>query len=156
MSTDAMVLDLTNQPYLAGLGPEYIELLADCAVHVISSAGERIFSEGDRADSFFLISRGKVALEVDIPGPGVITIETLDEGDVLGWSWLFPPYRWHFDATAVELTRMIEVNGACLRAKIEEDHEFGFQLMRRFAQTIIQRLQSTRLQLLDMYGQADG
>ncbi len=156
MSTESLAFDLANQPYLAGLSPEYIDLLADCAVHVYASAGEQIFSEDGSADSFFLIYHGKVAIEVDVPGPGVITIETLDAGDVLGWSWLFPPYRWHFDARAVELTRMIEINGACLRAKIEEDHEFGYQLMRRFAQTIIDRLQSTRLQLLDMYGQTDG
>ncbi len=153
---DSLALDLANQPYLQGLAPAYIELLAGCATHVIYSAGERIFSVGEPADSFFLIYHGKVAIEVDVPGPGVVIIETLDAGDVLGWSWLFPPYRWHFDATALELTRMIEITGTCLRAKIEEDHEFGYELMRRFAQTIIERLQSTRLQLLDVYGQADG
>ncbi len=153
---DSLVADLANQPYLAGLAPKYVELLADCATHVIWSAGETICSEGGMANSFFLIYHGKVAIEVDVPGPGVVTIETLDAGDVLGWSWLFPPYRWHFDVRATELTRMIEINASCLRAKIAEDHEFGFEMMRRFAQTIIERLQSTRLQLLDMYGQIDG
>jgi len=152
----SLAVDLANQPYLAGLSPEYIELLAGCATHVIWSAGETICTEGGSANSFFLIYHGKVAIEVDVPGPGVVTIETLDAGDVLGWSWLFPPYRWHFDVRAMELTRMIEINASCLRAKIEEDHEFGFEMMRRFAQTIIERLQSTRLQLLDMYGQVDG
>ncbi|MGA7672319.1 MAG: cyclic nucleotide-binding domain-containing protein [Nitrolancea sp.] len=153
---DSLVSDLANQPYLAGLAPKYVELLADCATHVIWSAGETICTEGAAANSFYLIYHGKVAIEVDVPGPGVVTIETLDAGDVLGWSWLFPPYRWHFDVRATELTRMIEINASCLRTKIEEDHEFGFEMMRRFAQTIIERLQSTRLQLLDMYGQVDG
>ncbi len=153
---DPLADDLANQPYLSGLSPEYIELLAGCATHVYYSAGEQVFAEGDAANSFFLIYHGKVAIEVDVPGPGVVTIETLDVGDVIGWSWLFPPYRWHFDARATELTRMIEIDGSCLRAKIEEDHHFGYELMRRFAQTIIERLQSTRLQLLDMYGPADG
>ncbi len=152
---ESLAFDLANQPFLAGLAPEYIELLAGCATHVYCSAGEQIFSEGDSANSFFLIYHGKVAIEVDVPGPGVISIETLDSGDVLGWSWLFPPYRWHFDVRAIELTRMIEINASCLRAKIEEDHDFGYEMMRRFAQTIIHRLQSTRLQLLDMYGQVD-
>ncbi len=153
---DSLVADLANQPYLAGLTPEYVELLAGCATHVIWSAGETICTEGAPANSFYLIYHGKVAIEVDVPGPGVVTIETLDAGDVLGWSWLFPPFRWHFDVRATELTRMIEINASCLRAKIEEDHDFGFEMMRRFAQTIIERLQSTRLQLLDMYGQMDG
>lgn len=152
---DTIALDLASQPFFQGMTSEYMELMSSCATHVIYSAGEQVFFEGDSANSFFLIYHGKVALEVDVPGPGVVTIETLDVGDVLGWSWLFPPYRWHFDARAMELTRMIEINGTCLRAKIEEDHDFGYELMRRFAQTIIDRLQSTRLQLLDMYGRMD-
>jgi CRP-like cAMP-binding protein len=88
---------------------------------------------------------------VFIPGQGRITIETIASGDVLGWSWLFPPYRWHFDAQALELTRAIAFDGACLRAKCDDDHDLGYALQ-RFARIMMQRLQATRLQLLDVYG----
>jgi hypothetical protein len=81
-----------------------------------------------------------------------MTIETIGEGEVLGWSWLFPPYRWQFDAQAVGLVRAIAFDGRCLRGKCEEDHDLGYWLMQRFAQVMSQRLQATRLQLLDLYG----
>jgi CRP/FNR family transcriptional regulator, cyclic AMP receptor protein len=71
---------------------------------------------------------------------------------VLGWSWLFPPYRWHFDASASAETSAVVLDGACLRGKCEDDASLGYRLMKRFAQLIQQRLQETRLQLLDVYG----
>jgi CRP-like cAMP-binding protein len=116
------------------------------------AAGDDLFREGDVADRFYLIRHGHVALQVFIPGQGRITIETIAAGEVLGWSWLFPPYRWHFDAQALELSRAIAFDGACLRAKCDEDHDLGYMLMQRFAQVMTQRLQATRLQLLDLYG----
>ena len=79
-------------------------------------------------------------------------IQTIDEGDVLGWSWLFPPYVWHFDVKAVELTRAIAMDGECLRNKCEEDHELGYEIMKRFSHVMVNRLSATRLQLLDIYG----
>jgi hypothetical protein len=81
-------------------------------------------------------------------------ITTLGAGELVGWSWLFPPYRWHFDARATELTRTIAFDGACLRDKCEQDHDLGYELMRRFASLMLDRLQATRLQLLDVYGRA--
>ena len=81
-------------------------------------------------------------------------IETLHDGDVVGWSWLFPPHRWHFDGRATAPTSLIAFDGACLRGKCDADHELGYQLMRRFAASIVERLQATRLQLLDVYGHA--
>jgi hypothetical protein len=76
----------------------------------------------------------------------------LGEGEILGWSWLIPPYNWHFDARAVELTRAIALDGKCLRNKCEQDHDLGYELLKRFAHIMEQRLQATRLQLLDVYG----
>jgi CRP-like cAMP-binding protein len=93
-----------------------------------------------------------VALQVFVPQRGPITVETVAAGEVLGWSWLFPPYRWHFDAQALELVRAIAFDGQCLRNKCAEDHDLGYALMQRFAQIMLQRLQATRLQLLDVYG----
>jgi hypothetical protein len=91
-------------------------------------------------------------VETFAPGRGPIIIQTLGEGEVLGWSWLIAPYRWRFDGRAVELTRAIALDGECLRGKCEEDHNFGYKLMKRFAHVMEQRLQATRLQLLDVYG----
>jgi CRP/FNR family transcriptional regulator, cyclic AMP receptor protein len=82
----------------------------------------------------------------------MLTIQTLGVGEVLGWSWLFPPYRWLFDARTIELTRAIALDGKCLRAKCDEDHHLGYEMVKRFAQVIIERLQASRLQLLDVYG----
>jgi CRP-like cAMP-binding protein len=95
-----------------------------------------------------------VAVEISTPERGPVIIQSLGEGDVLGWAWMMPPYRWHFDARAVELTRAIALDGRCLRERSESDHDLGFQLMRRAAHVMEERLQATRLQLLDVYGHA--
>jgi CRP-like cAMP-binding protein len=141
-------------PVFAGLTPAQLTLIAGCGANEHFQAGAQIFREGAPADRFFLIREGAVALEVDAPGRGALVIETLHRGEVVGWSWLFEPYRWQFDGRASEPTRVVAFDGACLRAKCEEDHELGYQLMRRFAASVIERLQATRLQLLDVYGQA--
>jgi CRP-like cAMP-binding protein len=128
--------------------------MAGCAANEHFAAGAQLFREGTPADQFFLIREGAVALEVDALARGTIIIETLHQSDVVGWSWLFEPYRWQFDARANEPTRVVAFDGACLRGKCEADHELGYQLMRRFAASLVERLQATRLQLLDVYGHA--
>lgn len=143
---------LAEHRFFQGLDPDTIKLLAGCAANVRFDAGKPIFREGEEANYFYVIRGGKVALETFAPERGSITIQTLGEGDVLGWSWLFPPYRRHFDARALEMVRAIALDGACLRGKCEENHTLGYELMRRFAQIMIKRLQATRLQLLDVYG----
>ena len=143
---------LSEHPFLKGLDKSYIELIVGCASNVRFNAGEFIFREGEEANKFYFIRHGRVALEIFVPERGAITIQTLGEGDVLGWSWLFPPYRWHFDARALELTRAIALDGKCLREKCEENHDLGYELMKRFAHVIEERLQATRIQLLDIYG----
>jgi CRP/FNR family transcriptional regulator, cyclic AMP receptor protein len=141
-------------PIFAGLTPEHLALIAGCAANKRFAAGEYLFHEGAPAERFFLIRRGSVALEVDAPGRGALVIETLHQGDVAGWSWLFEPYRWELDARASEPTGVVSFDGLCLRGKCEIDHELGYQLMRRFAASLTERLQATRLQLLDVYGHA--
>ena len=134
-----------------GLGPDQVEQVLGCGSKVQFASGSFIFHEGEDADRFFVIQQGMVALEVFVPGRGPHTISTLHAGDVLGWSWLFPPYRWHFDAQALEPTRALAFDAPCLRAICETDHDIGYALVRRFAEIITQRLQATRLQLLDVY-----
>jgi len=145
---------IAQAPVFAGLEQAQLELIAGCARNVHANADTLLLREGDQADTFFLIRRGVVALEVHAPARGSLRIETLDAGDVVGWSWLFAPYRWQMDGRAVEPCELVAFDGACLRGKCEADHELGYQLMSRFVANIIDRLQATRLQLLDVYGRA--
>jgi CRP/FNR family cyclic AMP-dependent transcriptional regulator len=143
---------LAGHPFLKGLEPAHLKLIVGCAANVVFNAGQFIFREGEEANNFYFIRQGKVAIETFLPTHGPIAIHTRSEGEVLGWSWLVPPYRWHFDARALELTRAISLDGKCLRQKCEEDHDLGFELMKRFSIIIAGRLEATRLQLLDVYG----
>jgi CRP-like cAMP-binding protein len=143
---------LREAPFLAGLDDARLELLAGCAANVRFEAGDRLFREGDPADVFYVLRHGSVALDVYAAPRGAMTIETIEAGEVLGWSWLFPPYRWHFDGRALTQVRATSFDGACLRAKCDDDPALGYELMQRFAQVLIERLQSTRLRLLDVYG----
>ncbi len=140
----------------AGLEPAQLELIAGCAMNEHVEGGMLLLREGDPADRFFLIRRGSVALEMHAPGRGAVTVETLHAGDSVGLSWLFAPFRWHLDARTLEPCQLIGFDGACLRGKWEADHELGYELMRRFTANLIDRLQATRLQLLDVYGDAAG
>ena len=143
---------LAEHPFLKGLKPEYTQLITGCASNVVFKAGEFVFREGDDADLFYFIRHGRVIVEAFVPEKGPVAIQTRSEGEVLGWSWLLPPYRWHFDARAFELTRAIALDGKCLRQKFEEDHDLGYEMMKRFAVIIAERLEATRIQLMDIYG----
>lgn len=145
---------IAEAPTFAGLAPEHLELIAGCAWNQRVAAGTVFMREGDAADHFFLIRRGLVALELNAPALGPLQVQTLDEGEVVGWSWLFPPHVWQLDCRAVGDCHLVTFDGTCLRGKVERDHELGYQLMSRFAANVIDRLQETRLQLLDVYGRA--
>jgi CRP/FNR family cyclic AMP-dependent transcriptional regulator len=146
---------LADVPLLEGLEEDELALLAGCAGNVRFVAGEHLFREGGQADTFYVVRHGSVALEIFVPTRGPLVVETIDAGEVLGWSWLFPPHRWHFDARALTTVRATGFDGTCLRQKCEEDAELGYRLMGRFAQVLIERLQWTRLRLLDVYGNGD-
>jgi CRP/FNR family cyclic AMP-dependent transcriptional regulator len=143
---------LREAPLFGSLADDQLALVAGCGSNVHIDENAVLFREGDAAEVFYLIREGVAALETFAPARGAITIETLEEGEVIGWSWLFPPYRWHFDARAITPIRATVFDGACLRGKCEADPVLGFELMSRFAQVLIERLQWTRLRLLDVYG----
>jgi len=143
---------LADAPFFASLRPETIELVAGCGSNVQFEPGALVFREGEPADSFYLLRHGSIAIEAYAPNSGPLVIETLEAGDVLGWSWLFAPHRWHFDAHALTAVRATAFDGACLRGKCDADPQLGYELVSRFAQTLIERLQWTRLRLLDVYG----
>jgi CRP-like cAMP-binding protein len=139
--------------FFAGLEESFVGLVVGCAKNVRFEAGQYLFREGEPADQFYLIRHGRVALELSAPGRGRVTFQTLGENEILGVSWLIPPYRWTYDARAIELIRAISIDAACLRGKCEADHDLGYEMMKRFMPVLIQRLQATRLQILDVYGQ---
>lgn len=145
---------LAEHPLFHGLDPPVLALVSGCGRNVHFDAGTRILHEGAPADTFYVLRGGRVALEVFTPGRGPVVIETLGPGDVLGWSWLFPPYRWHFDAHAADSVRAIALDGVCLREKCHDDPLLGYELTQRFASVMLDRLQATRLRLLDVYGDA--
>jgi CRP/FNR family transcriptional regulator, cyclic AMP receptor protein len=143
---------LQQHALFAGAPAELIRLVAGCARNHIFRADEYLSHEGEPANEFFLIRQGKVALEINAPGHAAIIFETLGVGDFAGASWLIPPYRWVFDARAVELTRVTGIDAVCLRGKCEADHDLGYEMMKRFLPALVNRLQATRLQILDVYG----
>jgi len=145
---------IAEAPTFAGLTADQLELIAGCASTAHAGAGELLLREGDAAERFYLIRHGLVALEIDAPGRGPLMIQTLGDGEVLGWSWLFAPYRWAMDGRTLSECSLVAFDGTCLRTKCEEDHELGYELMKRFASNVIDRLQATRLQLIDVYGRA--
>ena len=143
---------LRDHPFLKDLEPEYLTLLAGCAMNVRFGEGSFLFREGEAASQCFLIREGKIALEIAAAGRGSIIVQTVGAGDVVGFSWLLEPHEWQFDGRAVEPVRAIALDGTCLRGKCADDPRLGFELTQLFARLAIRRLQATRLQLLDVYG----
>jgi CRP-like cAMP-binding protein len=147
---------LREQPFLAKLPEPSIAFLTGCAKNVRYATGELLFREGDPADALYLIREGRIGLEIQDPARGACEVETLGEGEILGWAWLFPPYRWHVDARATTETRALVFDGRCLREKLEHDHTLGFEIVKRLLFQLHQRLERARLQKLDVYGTRNG
>jgi CRP/FNR family transcriptional regulator, cyclic AMP receptor protein len=143
---------LEGHPFFTGLSPAAIELVAGCASNVHVAAGARLFRQGEPANVFYLIRHGRVALEVHSPAKGPLIIDTMEDGQVLGWSWLVPPYQYFADARAVTPVSATALDGACLRGKCEADPDLGYQLLKRVTATMYRRLSSARIRMLDLYG----
>ena len=143
---------LEEHPFFEGLEQAHLELITGCAANAVFKEGTIIFREGDDADRFYVIRDGRVALDLHAPARDAIIIDTVEQGEILGASWLFPPYRWNFDARVLRDVRALSLDGKCLRGKCEEDPRLGYELMKRFALIVAERLQATRLRLLDIYG----
>jgi CRP/FNR family transcriptional regulator, cyclic AMP receptor protein len=134
--------------FFAGMKQEYTDVISGCAKTVRFEPGDYLFHEGETADQLYLLRSGRVALEIDTDA-GPVTIQTAGESDIVGASWLVPPYRRGLSAKALELTRAIALDAACLRGKCEDDHDLGYEMMKRFMPILIQRLRAARLQILD-------
>ena len=142
---------LKETPIFADLEPEHIVALAGCAKKVSYPAKAKIYQEGDKADRFLIIQEGNVAIDMETVHRGILTVHTVGPGELLGWSWFFPPYQWHYNARAVEDTRAIALDADCLRSKTDLDPALGYAVMKRFSAVMLSRLEATRMQLLDIY-----
>jgi hypothetical protein len=146
------VLNAREHPFFAGFEEAFCKLVCGCARNVRFESGQYLFREGEPANEFYLLRHGRVALEIAPPGRSAVTFQTVGEGEIVGVSWLIPPYRWTYDARALDLVRAIGMDATCLRQKCEADHDLGYEMMKRFMPVLIQRLQATRLQIVDVYG----
>lgn len=142
---------LREHRLLQGLPEEHLRFMAGCARNVCYQPGEYLNREGDESTAMYLLRGGRVALEVHVPGRGVVQVDSLGEGDMVGWSWLVPPYRWELDARAVEPVRALVFDCPCLREKMEADPGLGYALAKRFLREMYQRLERVRMQRLDVY-----
>jgi CRP-like cAMP-binding protein len=142
---------LREHEFLRDLSEEHMQLMLGCAKNVRFGTGDFLLREGLPATTFYLVRLGRVSLEIAVPGKGPVRMETVGPGDVVGLSWLMPPYRLHLDARAIEPVVALAFDGTCLREKMEADHDLGYALSRRLFEKACQRLERVRLQRLDVY-----
>jgi CRP-like cAMP-binding protein len=141
---------ISAHPFLDGLQPRWLEQLSHRARRSVRHPGHRLFQEGAAADRFWLIRDGWIALDLHVPGRGDVVVEALGPDAVVGWSWLFPPYRWHFGAVVTQETLTIEFDGPRVRQLCDQEPALGYELSLRFMAVMLDRLQATRVRLLDL------
>ena len=144
--------DLKKHPFFKGLLAKYIKEILPCASEVVFKTGEMVFREGEKADTFYILINGKIAVETAASPRGSITIQTISGGDVLGWSWLIPPHEWRFSARVIESIQGIALDAKSLRVKCEKDYKFGYELLMRSAHVLATRLEHARNQLMEQSG----
>lgn len=137
---------LKKHPFFKDLQQEYLDFIVGCASNVVFKERQLIMKENEPADKFYLIREGMVAIQIT----NNITIQTLQSGDILGWSWLIPPYKYRFNCKAVEKVRAIALDGKCLREKCEKNHDLGYELLKRLTVVFTQRLEATRKQIVSL------
>lgn len=145
---------LAQHPFLAGLEPRLFEKVSQHAYEASWLAGQYLLREGEPARASYLIAEGEVTLEIHDPARGARRLQTVGPGEVVGWSWIIPPHRWHFDARAEQPTRVFVLEGEPLLLECEKDHELGYQLATRFLRVVQRRIEAARMQLLDLYDHA--
>ncbi len=152
MTIQSLERVLARHTFLADLRPDLREFIVGCAGNRRFSEGEFLFRHGEPANQFFLIRAGLVAVELSLPGQPDLVLQTVAEDQVLGWSWVVPPYVHRFDARVAKPVRAIVFDGQCLRDKFDEEPELGYEMLRRFVPVISSRLEAARMQLMDLYG----
>jgi CRP/FNR family transcriptional regulator, cyclic AMP receptor protein len=155
VEAEPMTTRVTLHPFLAGMNRKQLTLLIDCAIAVQFKKGQVIFREGQLADRFYLIETGKVILESSGGLGDPVVVDTIGAGDLLGWSWMFPPHTWHFTARAVEPTTAIFFSGTILREYCEKDHSLGYDLLKRMSLVMSRRMQAARDKMLTIHNRSD-
>jgi CRP/FNR family transcriptional regulator, cyclic AMP receptor protein len=150
-TTESMATRVALHPFLAGMSRNHLALLTDCAIPVRFKKGQTILREGEMANRFYLIESGRVILESGEGFGEPVVVESIGAGDLLGWSWMFPPYVWHFTARAAESTSAIFFYGTILREYCEKDHSLGYELLKRITPVMMKRLQAARKKMLSVY-----
>ncbi len=140
-----------HHPLFRGLEPALVHAAVRGATEREAGAGELLAHEGSPAESLFLVLSGKVALQMDRPDGGALTVQTVGAGEVVGWSWLVPPHRWRFDVRAMKASRALVLDGGSLREALQGHPAAGFQFLLRFLPLLAERLENTRLQLMDLH-----
>jgi CRP/FNR family cyclic AMP-dependent transcriptional regulator len=140
---------LAALPFLRGMPPAQLRELAALCEHVTVPAGQRLFEEGSTADRFWIIDAGRVTLDASVPGRGRVTIETLGRSDVVGLSWMHPPYQWRFGAVATQPTQAFAFDAPAVRQACDADAVLGYEVSRRFSAVVVHRLQATRARLIE-------
>ena len=152
MSASDVRTAIAAHQFFEGLGPDQLDTLATCGEPIEFRAGETLAREGQPAEQFYAVESGHLAIQIHVPQRGAVTVATVGPGEVLGWSWMLEPHRWHFDAVATETTRAVAFDAARLRFAMDDDDELNAALTRRVAAVMTRRLVAARLQLLDLYG----
>ena len=147
---EPMAVRVALHPFLVGMNPKQLVLLTDCAMATLFVPGRIVLRENEIANRFYLIESGKVVLESGEQFGQPMVMETIGAGDLLGWSWMFPPYVWHFTARAVEPTNAIFFYGTILREYCERDPSLGYELFKRMAPIMLRRLQAARKKMLSI------
>ncbi len=142
---------LEAQPFLRGMPPAQLAQLAEMCEHVTVPAGRRLFEEGSTADRFWIIDAGQVTLDASVPGRGRVIIEALGRSDVIGLSWMLPPYQWRLGAVATQPTQAFAFDAGAVRTACDSDPVLGYELSRRFSAVVVRRLQATRARLLEAW-----
>lgn len=152
MSTSDVRTAIAAHRFFEGLGPDQLDTVATCGESIEFRAGETLAREGQPAEQFYAVESGHLAIQIHVTQRGPVTVATVGPGEVLGWSWMLEPHRWHFDAVATETTRAVELDAARLRFAMDDDDELNMALIRRVATVMTRRLVAARIQLLDLYG----
>jgi len=148
---DTMAPILAAHPFFKGLDSRHLNLILECASRETFTPGRFLCQDNEEARKFYVIHHGRVAVEIYRPRRGAVTIQTIGEGEVLGWLWFDHPYHWQLDARALDLTRVISLEVQCLLDRCAQDHDFGYELMRRYAHHLAVQFRVTKVQLADFY-----
>ena len=151
IAAEPMATRVALHPFLVGMNRTQVALLTDCAIAVQFKRGQVIFREGEAANRFYLIETGKVILESSGGAGDPVVIDTIGSGDLLGWSWMFPPHTWHFTARAVDATTAIFFYGTILREYCERDPALGYELLKRMAVVMARRMQAARNKMVAIH-----